>query len=341
MLSQETISFLTQTPPFSLLDDALLADISRDMELTFYPRGTTILRQNGPSAEHLSIIRTGTVKVLVRTNEDEEVLVDTRTAGECFGMRSFLFGNLSPDTIIAAEDTSCYLVKREIVLGLLNTNAAFSSFCLKSLLKHLMDMAYQTVRDRTLLYGGGDKLLFTNVLGDLSTGTVITASEDISIREAADVMAKHNISSLVLVDTDGLPSGMITDRDLRNKVVSRDRDVAGRVGDIMSVSLIKAEPHDRCFEALMKMMRYNIHHLLVVEHGRLRGILTSHDLMMLQGTSPLSVAREIESRDTIDALAPAAARVDRTIEILIREGARASTITRIITEISDRLLKKV
>jgi CBS domain-containing protein len=341
MITQDTISFLKKTPPFSVLDDALLADIARDMELVFHPKGRTILRQNGPAAEHLSIIRSGAVKVMIRTNEDEEVLVESRTAGECFGMRSFLFGDLSPDTIVASEDTSCYLVKRETVLTLLNTNAAFSAICLKSLLKRLMDMAYQEVRDRTLLYGGGDKLLFTNVLGDLATENVITASEDISIREAAEIMAKHGISSLVLLDDRGLPSGMITDKDLRNTVVSRGSDVAGRVGDIMSVSLIKADSRDRCFEALLKMMRYNIHHLLVVGKGELRGILTSHDLMMLQGTSPLSVAREIESRDTIDGLAPAAAKINKTITILIREGARASTIIRIITEISDRLLKKV
>jgi CBS domain-containing protein len=295
MITQDTISFLKKTPPFSVLDDALLADIARDMELVFHPKGRTILRQNGPAAEHLSIIRSGAVKVMIRTNEDEEVLVESRTVGECFGMRSFLFGDLSPDTIVASEDTSCYLVKRETVLTLLNTNAAFSAICLKSLLKRLMDMAYQEVRDRTLLYGGGDKLLFTNVLGDLATENVITASEDISIREAAAIMAKHGISSLVLIDDRNLQSGMITDKDLRNKVVSRGSDVAGRVGDIMSVSLIKADARDRCFEALLKMMRYNIHHLLVVGKGELRGILTSHDLMMLQGTSP-SVAREIETR---------------------------------------------
>lgn len=340
MISQETISFLRKTPPFSLFEDALLHHLSREMELVFHPKGRTILRQNGPAAEHLSIIRTGAVKVFVRTNEDEEVLVDSRTAGECFGMRSFLFGDVSPDTIIASEDTSCYLVKRETVLSLLNTHAAFSSFCLKSILKQLMDMAYQTVRDRTLQYGGGDKLLFTNVLGDLATRNVITASEDVSIREAAELMAKHGVSSLVLLDPDGLPSGMITDKDLRNKVVSKSRDVGGRVGDIMSVSLIKADARDRCFEALLKMMRYNIHHLLVVGKGELRGILTSHDLMMLQGTSPLTVAREIEGRDSIESLAPAAGKINQTIKILIREGARASTITRIITEISDRLLHK-
>ena len=341
MITKDTVAFLKGTPPFNRLDHAVLTRLVKNMSLVFYPKGKTILRQGGPAAEHLNIIRSGAVRVFVRTNEEEEVLVDSRTSGEFFGLRSFLFSDVSQDTIVASEDTSCYLLGKETVLGLLNTNAAISEFCLRTLLKRLLDMAYQEIRDRTLLYGGGDKLLFTNILGDLATRKVITASEDISIREAAERMADHNISCLVLLDSDGLPSGMITDKDLRNKVVSRGRDLTGRVGDIMSVTLIKAETRDHCFEALLKMMRYNIHHLLVVGKGELHGILSSHDLMVLQATSPLTVAREIEDQDTIDGLAPAAARINRIITTLIREGAKASNITRIITEINDRLLKRV
>ncbi len=341
MITQETVSFLARTPPFSCIDREVLAGLVKDMSLAFHPRGEVIIRQSGPAAEHLNIIRSGAVRVFVRTNEGEDVLVDSRASGEFFGLRSFLFSDVSYDTIVASEDTTCYQIRKEAVLELLRTNAPFSKFCLRTLLKRLLDMAYREVRDRTLLYGGGDKLLFTNVLGDLATKNVVTASEDISVREAAGIMADHCISSLVLVDERGMPSGMVTDKDLRNKVVSRGRDVEGRVGDIMSVTLIKSEAGDHCFEALVKMMRYNIHHLLVVSRGELRGILTSHDLMLLQGTSPLSIAREIEGRDTIDGLAPVAAKINNIITILIREGAKASTVTRIITEINDRLLQRV
>ena len=341
MTTRDAHTFLKQTPPFSCLNDAALGGIVKNLSLEFHPKGKIILRQNGPAAEHLVIIRQGAVKVFVSTNEDEEVLVDFRTAGEFFGLRSFLFGEISLDTIIASEDTVCYLVDKDVVLDLLKTNAEFSEFCLRSLLKRLMHMAYKEMHDRTLLYGGGDKLLFTNILDDLATKKVITASEDLSIREAAEIMADHNISSLVLLDDHGLPSGMVTDKDLRNKVLSKGKDSSEKVGDIMSVTIIKAEARDPCFEALLKMIRYNIHHLLVVSQGELRGILTSHDLMMLQGTSPLAVAREIENQDTIDGLVPVARKINRIITLLIRDGDKASNITRIITEINDRLLKRV
>ncbi len=341
MITEDAFILLTKTPPFSFLDNSFLKNVAGEILMEFYPKGHTILHQNGPAAEHLSIIRNGEVKVFVRTNEGEEVLVDSRTNGDFFGLLSLVWGDISRDNVVATDDTSCYLIKKETILRLLKTNAEFSEFCLRSLLKRFVDMTYKEIRDRTLLYGGGDKLLFTNILSDLATKNVVTALEDITIKEAAEIMSKHKISSLVLLDSYGLPSGLVTDRDLRNKVVSKGRDITDRVGDIMSVTLIKSEAGDYCFEALLKMIRYDIHHLLVVSKGELKGIITNHDLMMLQGTSPLSVAGEIENQNTIDGLVPVSKKVDKIITILIREGAKASTITRIITEINDRLLKKI
>lgn len=341
MTTQDAFMLLEKTPAFASLPHDVLDALSREMAMEFHPKGQTILRQNGPATEHLRIIQSGVVKVFVRTNEGEEVVVDHRTAGDFFGLISLVYGDLCPDTIVAAEDTSCFLIKKEAILGLLKTQAQFSEFCLKAVLARLVDTTYKGIRDRTLLYGGGDKLLFTNVLSDVAVKNVVTASEDISIQRAAEIMASHKISSLVLLDAEGRPAGMITDRDLRNKVVAKGRDIAGTVGDIMSVTIIKSEARDYCFEALLKMMRYNIHHLLVVNKGELAGIITNHDLMMLQGTSPLSLAGEIENQTTIDGLAPAAKKINRLIIILIREGAKASNITRIITEINDRLLRKL
>ncbi len=58
-------------------------------------------------------------------------------------------------------------------------------------------------------------------VGELATKNVITASQEISIQEAAQIMSSKKISSLILLDNKGLPSGIITDRDLRDKVVAK------------------------------------------------------------------------------------------------------------------------
>jgi CBS domain-containing protein len=89
------------------------------------------------------------------------------------------------------------------------------------------------------------------------------------------------------------------------------------------------------------MIRYNIHHLLVIAQGELKGVITNHDLMIFQGSAPLSIAREIENQTSVDGLVPVARKINRIIEILVRDGAQAGNINRIITEVNDRLLRKL
>lgn len=342
MIIEEVLEFFSKTPPFQFLDEASRRSIAGGVSVEFYPKGFTILAQNGPPSRYLRVVKKGAVKVFMKSPEAEDVVIDYRSEGDSFGFLSLVSDDRSRTNIVAATDTICYLIDRETTLRLMDANPAFTEFFLKSFFTQYIDKTYREMRNRSLLCGGGgDKLLFSTPVGELATRGVVTASRDISIRDAAEVMSRSRISCVVLTDADGVPVGIITDRDLRDKVVSKGRDVSGPVADIMSVSLIRADEREYCFEALLKMVRYGIHHLLIVGDGKLRGIITNHDLMMLQGTSPISVAREIEHQTTIDGLVPAAGKVNKIIALLLKEGARASNITKILTEINDRLLQKI
>ena len=341
MKLEDIIQFFKITPPFQYLDDMTLKNIAGSTTEERYPKGTMILRQDGPPSEYLRVISKGGVKVYISLDAAEDVIIDYRSEGDAFGLLSLVGGDRSRANVLAVEDTACYLLNKTTIQGLLDTNPVFSEFFYKSFLHKYIDKTYKEMHNKSLLYGGGDKLLFTTPVGELAIKDVLTAQLDIPIREAAAIMSANRVSSLVLLDPDGLPSGIVTDRDLRDKVVSKDRDVTTPVGAIMSVPLMKVEARDYCFEALLKMIRYNVHHLLVVDEGRLKGIVTNHDLMMLQGTSPISIAREIETQQNIEGLVPISGKINRIVTILLKEGAKASNITRIISEINDRLAKKV
>lgn len=341
MTSDDVIEFLRNVTPFQDIDENTLRNIAATVSLEFYPKGSTILHQDGPASDYLRIVRKGAVKVFIRSSKDDEVMIDLRSEGDSFGFLSLVSGDKSRANVVAVEDTTCYLISRDVIIKLLETYPAFAEYFLVSFLNKYIDKTYREIHKRSLLYGGGDRLLFTTPVGELSTKGAITASQDISIREAAEIMSQNGISSLVLLDASGVPAGIITDRDLRDKVVSKGRNVSDRISTIMSVSLIKADSRDYCFEALLKMIRYSVHHLLVIDGGTLKGVITNHDLMLLQGTSPISVAREIETQQTIEGLIPVSKKTTKLIDLLLREGAKASNISRIITEINDRLLRKV
>lgn len=341
VILDEAVQFLKNVPPFQFLDEESLRAIASGITMEFYPKGTTILYQEGHASEYLRIIKKGGVKVSVRSGEDQEMVIDYRGEGDAFGFLSLMSGDKSRATIAAVEDTICYLIGRKTIMSLIDTSPAVTEFFLKSFLGKYVDKTFTEMHSKTLLYGGGDKLLFTTPVGELATKSVVTAPKDISIRQAAEIMSKNGISSLILVEWENVPAGIVTDRDLRDKVVARGRSVDDQISSIMSVSLIKTEARDYCFEALLKMIRFNIHHLLVVDEGRLKGVVTNHDLMMLQGTSPISLAREIENQQTIEGLVPASKKVNKMIALLLKEGAKAGNITRIITEINDRLVQRI
>lgn len=338
---EEVIEFLRNVSPFQELDDATLKEVAAGVSMEFYPKGSTILHQDGPASEYLRIVKKGSVKVFIKSSKDDELAIDTRGEGETFGFLSLVSADKSRANVVALEDTTCYLVSRGAIIKLLETYPAFAEYFLVTFLNKYIDRTYKEIHKRSLLYGGGDRLLFTTPVGDIITREAVTASQDISIREAAEVMSQNRISSIVLLDSEGVPVGVVTDRDLRDKVVSKGRSVQDPIKSIMSVSLIKAEAKDYCFEALLNMIRYGIHHLLVIDRGKLKGVVTNHDLMMLQGTSPISIAREIEAQHSIEGLIPVSKKINKVVELLMKEGAKASNITRVIAEINDRLLRKI
>jgi CBS domain-containing protein len=139
-----------------------------------------------------------------------------------------------------------------------------------------------------------DNVFFVPVR-DLCQREVVTCDQDESLVAAAEMMSERNISSIV-VCSDQVPVGMVTDRDLRNKVVARGQDPGElRVGDIMNSPLVTIGEDDYLFEALHLMSRRRIHRLCVVDtSGALCGIVTDSDALRLQSRSPQQLVKEIE-----------------------------------------------
>jgi CBS domain-containing protein len=341
MIIDEVIEFLSSVPPFQFLDEAALRGIAQNISMDFYPKGVVILKQNDPASEHLRIIKKGGVKVYMESDSGEEIVIDYRGEGDTFGFLSLIGKDKVRANIMAVDDTICYLLDKEHALKLMNTYPVFTEYFLKSHLTKYIDRTYSEMHNKSMLFGGSDRILFTSRIGDIAIKDLVAIHEDATIQEAAQIMAHHKVSSLVVYDMNNFPVGIITDRDLREKVVAKGRDVADEARSIMSLPLIRVDANDYCFEAVLKMIKYNIHHVLVVRDGILRGVITNHDLMLLQGTSPLSFAKDIENQHSLEGLAPLSDKLNKIIGLLLKEGAKASNITKIISELNDRLVKKV
>jgi CBS domain-containing protein len=133
----------------------------------------------------------------------------------------------------------------------------------------------------------------------------------------------------------------VTDRDLRERVLAAGRAPESPVGTVMSVPLVSISPEAFVFEALLEMTRRDIHHLAVVEGGRLAGVVSSHDFLLVQAAGPLEISRAILSRTSLDDLATIMPRLTEVTGQLVAQGLSGYEIGRLVSEINDAVVRQV
>jgi CBS domain-containing protein len=134
------------------------------------------------------------------------------------------------------------------------------------------------------------------LLRDVMTAQVVTAGPDRTVREIAELMRERNVGSVVIVSDGGDPVGFVTDRDLALSVIADGRDFGDHVADHASSPVISAEPSMDVEEGAELMVRHGIRRLVIVDGGRLTGIVTLDDLSSRTGDAEL--ASQLSSRVT-------------------------------------------
>jgi len=113
---------------------------------------------------------------------------------------------------------------------------------------------------------------------DIMEKNVITIEEDKSALDAAHLISEKDISFLVIVK-DGIPTGVVSERDFVRKVVANDKQASKiALSEIMSYKFRWVEPSTTIEEAVQKMLNNNIRRLIILENNKLVGVITQTDL---------------------------------------------------------------
>ena len=123
------------------------------------------------------------------------------------------------------------------------------------------------------------------------TAGVVTASPDASALSVARQMRDHRVGSVVIVDPEGSPVAMVTDRDLALRVFAEGVDPDVEVGEHASRPLVCGEPAMELEEAAALMVQHRVRRLPVVDADRLAGIVTLDDIAVRTGN--LEVAQKM------------------------------------------------
>ncbi len=152
-----------------------------------------------------------------------------------------------------------------------------------------------------LLHAGGvlykiASFQYNEKLEALMDRNVFVCRPDDSVKEIAQTMAVRKISSVIVTDKNLSLIGIITERDLVNKIVACDSGKSSerKVSEIMTINPVFLTPHDSLFDSLYSFTRYNFKHLPIVEHGAVKGIVTMRQIMKIRYSEPFVIIGELD-----------------------------------------------
>lgn len=135
---------------------------------------------------------------------------------------------------------------------------------------------------------------------DMAVHKVAVSTPEKSIRESARQMRVEHVGSLVVVDQDGKPIGMLTDRDITIEGVARGVDVdQTTVRDLMTAPVVTATESEGMVTALARMREFGIRRLPIIDsEGKLVGVVTNSNLIKELSELLDGLVRNISSSKT-------------------------------------------
>ena len=118
------------------------------------------------------------------------------------------------------------------------------------------------------------------IIPDIVEATnVLTMTAEDSAQEAAKQMASKNVAAMIISDSAGLITGIVTERDLCQKVMAKGMNPASTsVGEIMTTNPDTLSPDDSASDALELMQTRKYRHLPVVQDGKCQAVVSVRDL---------------------------------------------------------------
>jgi CBS domain-containing protein len=320
--------FLAGRDPFSGLDEAELERLASRTEVEFFPAGAQILPQGERGQGRIRVIRRGAVELVDRGRP-----VDLLGEGEMFGHPSVLSGEPTRYEVRAREDTLCYSLAADDVIPLLGRPSSLR-FLARSLLS----------RGRPGSADGADPPsaeVARRYASDLVRRAPVIAGPETTLREAARLMNTEEVSSVLVELGDG-EFGIVTDRDLRSRVVAGQLSPDDPVSAAMSSPVVGVAADQTGADVMLTMLDHDVRHVPVFSRpGQPLGVIVGVDLIAAESSSPFVLRRAIARARNKDELRDAARRLRSTVVTLHRAELAPFHVSDVVSAVSDALIRRM
>ena len=324
----DVVDFLCAHPPFDALERVEVERAAACAEVEFFLAGVTIFAQDARPIEHLRVVRTGAVEIVLGDR-----VLDLLAPGELLGHASMLSGLPPGFSARAQEDTLCYRIPEEIARSVLARPESVG-FVARSLL----EMHARWPRPSAPGKPAPDPA--NQPVAALIRDPPLLCAPSTTIREAAARMAAASASAIVIELGDSL--GILTDRDLRTRVVAAGVSYEGRVSSVMSAPAYTVEADMLGGDVLLEMLDRGVRHFPVLAPaGQVIGVVEAVDLQAVETLSSFYLRRAIARAGDVMELARVSQGVRPSVIALHEARVAASSVAAIYSVVLDALTRRL
>ena len=345
-IAHRVADFLKRFPPFELLSKSQLLTISEAVKIKYFDKDDVVYRINDALNDHFYIIHKGAIS-LRNVDNDALMVVDKFDEGDVFGLRPLFAKEKYTHNAIADESTIIYLIPIDRFRPMAESNSTIGNYLLESFASNTENPYTQKhhaafFSDAEIIKNPTDNHFELQPVAFVSK--VVTAKKNSKISTIAHKMQKHSIGSVVIVERD-IPVGIITDKDLRNKIATgiyRSDDIASAV---MSAPVLCYKNNITIAQARITMMKHNIGHICITEDGtpntKLIGLVSEHDMVVMEGNNPSVLMKAIQRSNSSKELKRIREKMMVLLKGYIMQNIPLTHTSKIFFELNDATIKRI
>ncbi len=342
-ISHRVADFLKNYPPFSFLQQRDLEKISEQISIIYKEKDSVVFAENEETHDSFYVVHKGAVALRTKLQND---ILDMCDEGDIFGLRPLIANENYQMEARAYEETILYAIPLTIFRPYALENRAVGNFLIESFASNTLQPYSKSHRGK--LYGD-ESLDAEAKLLDLHpvkySKKLISCHATTTAKDIAEIMIKKNVGAILVVEEEMLPIGIITDKDLRNKIVTGLFPITATAAEIMTSPVITYPKKMTITQAQMAMMKADISHLCITKDGTVNskavGMLSKHDVMVSLGNNPAVLIKAIKRAKKAKHLKPIRARIMQLLQGYIDQNIPTMLTSKIITELNDACIKQV